>query len=80
MLDKHLLQFLDLKNIYFDHKNISLDSNFGMETQNMKFWVFLADMFPKNSQYLVNGESNQKKFTNKKDGELNFLYGVCYQI
>ena len=35
---------------------------------------------PKNSQYLVNGEPNQKNDMNKKDGELNFLYEVCHQI
>ena len=35
------------------------------------FWGGEA-MFPKNSQYLVNGESNQKNVTNKKDGEFNF--------
>ena len=36
--------------------------------------------FPKNSQYLVNGDSNQKSVTNKKDAEFNFLSGVCHQI
>ena len=28
-------------------------------------------MFPKNSQYLENGEPNKKNVTNKKDAELN---------
>ena len=32
--------------------------------------------FPKNSLYLVNGESDQKNVTNKKDAKLNFLSGV----
>ena len=32
--------------------------------------------FPKNSQYLVNGESDKKSVTNKKDAEFNFLSGV----
>ena len=36
--------------------------------------------FPKNSQYLVNGESDQKSVTNKKDAEFNFLSGECHQI
>ena len=36
--------------------------------------------FPKNSQYLVNGESDQKSATSKKDAEFNFLSGVCHQI
>ena len=36
--------------------------------------------FPKNSQYLINGESDQKSALNKRDVEFNFLYGVCYQI
>ena len=36
--------------------------------------------FPKNAQYLENGESNQKSATNKKDGEFNLLSRVCYQI
>ena len=30
--------------------------------------------------YLVNGESDQKSVTNKKDAKSNFLSGVCYQI
>ena len=36
--------------------------------------------FSKNSQYLVNGESDKKNVTNKKDAKFNFLSGVCYQI
>ena len=32
--------------------------------------------FPKNSLYLVNGESDQKSVTNKRDAKLNFLSGV----
>ena len=51
-----------------------------MEAQNMESCVFLTAMFSKNSQYLVNGESNKKSVTNKKDGKFNFLYGVCHQI
>ena len=35
--------------------------------------------FPKNSQYLVNGESDQKSARNKSDVELNFHNGMCYQ-
>ena len=38
----------------------------------MGFGFFWEAMFPKNSQYLVNGESNKKNVTNKKDGEFNF--------
>ena len=41
---------------------------------------FLTAMFQKNSQYLVNGESNEKSDRNEKDAEFNLLYGVCYQI
>ena len=39
-----------------------------------KIRFFGEAMFPKNSQYLVNGESNQKNVTNKKDGEFNFQW------
>ena len=51
-----------------------------MEAQNMGSCVLLVAMFPKNSQNLVNGESNQKNVTNKKDGKFNSIYGVCHQI
>ena len=36
--------------------------------------------FPKNAQYLENGESNQKSTLMKKDGQFNLLSGVCHQI
>ena len=35
--------------------------------------------FPKNPQYLVNGDSDKKNAKNKKDAEFNFLYGVRNQ-
>ena len=36
--------------------------------------------FPKNSQYLINGESDKKSARNKRDVEFNFLNAMCYQI
>ena len=36
--------------------------------------------YPKNSQYLVNRESNQKSVTNEKDAHFHSLSGVCHQI
>ena len=38
--------------------------------------------FPKNPQYLVNGESNQKSVTNKKDADFNFLseYAIKFHV
>ena len=42
--------------------------------------AFFGSHFPKNSQYLANGESDQKSVTNKKDAHFNSLYEVCHQI
>ena len=39
-----------------------------------------ASHFPKKSQYLVNGESDQKSDTNKKDVKCNFLSGVLSNL
>ena len=36
--------------------------------------------FPKNSQYLINGESDQKSALNKSDVRFNVPSGVCSQI
>ena len=36
--------------------------------------------FPKNSQYLINGESDQKSAPNKSDVKFNFLSEVWSQI
>ena len=35
---------------------------------------------PNISQYLVNGESDQKSAPYERDVEFNFYYGVCCQI
>ena len=42
--------------------------------------VYFSSHFPQNSQYLVNGELDQKSVTNKKDAKFNFLAGMCHQI
>ena len=39
-----------------------------------------ASHFPKKPQYLVNGESNEKSDTNKRDGTSNFLSGVLIKF
>ena len=36
--------------------------------------------FPKISQYLINGESDQKSALNKRDVELNFLIGSAFKF
>ena len=46
----------------------------------MESLCFFGRHFPKNTQYLVNGESDQKSVTNKRDAKFNFLTGTCYQI
>ena len=43
------------------------------------YMCIFGNHFPKNRQYLVNGDSDQKNATNKKDAEFNFLYGVRNQ-
>ena len=36
--------------------------------------AYFRKAFPKKSQYLINGESDQKSARNKRDVEFNFLY------
>ena len=42
--------------------------------------IYFRKPFKKNSQYLINGESDQKSARNKRDVESNFVNEVCYQI
>ena len=45
-----------------------------------KVWSFFKTTHVINPQYLINGESNQKNVTSKKDTYFNSLYEVCQKI
>ena len=59
---------------YIHHNQSPIQTFVINESYKMGSSIFLAAIYQK-TQYIINGESDQKSVTNKKDANFNFILG-----